>query len=375
MTEYWVSQSKFHCKYCNFWIPDTKFSKEQHDNTPKHKQKLAQFLKNQRNEKLHGMRNERELQQVMRDINKAANQAIAQDRNDLSSSGIKFSMNTNNTAKPQFRGNFNQRNIPQPEEDKSKLLREDSSGMYTIRGITYLEGQFHEDKLVSGIQCQIYNEEMDDWFDATIKNRKDIIVPNTELKLKFFTISYFIKNDETNENNTEEIIEESVKSDRLRIPITENNKDLLGTNENSLVDNNKVDSENPKVDEMTGIGRWQTVSVKLIDEEKEKELEEQRRIQEEEERIENEKQKKLEQMKLYELNSDFGADNALSSYDPYGKNIYRGIAIKSDDDNSNINNGNNGNISMNGKKIEFKKRKISDSQNNSQRKKVDFDDS
>ena len=35
------------------------------------------------------------------------------------------------------------------------------SGVYTIRGVTYLEGQYHEDRLVTGTKCQIFVEVFD----------------------------------------------------------------------------------------------------------------------------------------------------------------------------------------------------------------------
>jgi hypothetical protein len=32
------------------------------------------------------------------------------------------------------------------------------SGVYTVRGVTYLEGQYHEDRLVTGMKCEIFIE-------------------------------------------------------------------------------------------------------------------------------------------------------------------------------------------------------------------------
>ena len=33
-----------------------------------------------------------------------------------------------------------------------------SSGTYTVRGVTYYEGQFHEDKIRTGVECEIFVE-------------------------------------------------------------------------------------------------------------------------------------------------------------------------------------------------------------------------
>ena len=32
------------------------------------------------------------------------------------------------------------------------------SGVYTVRGVTYLEGQYHEERLLSGTKCEIFVE-------------------------------------------------------------------------------------------------------------------------------------------------------------------------------------------------------------------------
>src|SRR5438046_3086856 len=44
MTERWVSTKKHYCKYCNTWIPDTKVSREQHENTDRHKNAMQRNL-------------------------------------------------------------------------------------------------------------------------------------------------------------------------------------------------------------------------------------------------------------------------------------------------------------------------------------------
>ena len=80
MSEYWVSQAKHYCKYCNTWIADNKPCRTNHDNSVKHKQNFDKFLKDKKEKTLHGQQNERELKKQMLDIEKAANDAIQSDR-------------------------------------------------------------------------------------------------------------------------------------------------------------------------------------------------------------------------------------------------------------------------------------------------------
>jgi WW domain-binding protein 4 len=82
MTEYWVSQAKHYCKHCNCWIADNKLSKQHHEGGVKHKQAVEAFEKKKRDEKFHGARSQWELNAQLAEIEKAANDAITQDRAD-----------------------------------------------------------------------------------------------------------------------------------------------------------------------------------------------------------------------------------------------------------------------------------------------------
>src|SRR5579871_2244013 len=44
MTERWISTKKHYCKYCNTWIPDTKVSRQQHEQTDRHKNHMQRNL-------------------------------------------------------------------------------------------------------------------------------------------------------------------------------------------------------------------------------------------------------------------------------------------------------------------------------------------
>jgi hypothetical protein len=64
------------------------------------------------------------------------------------------------------------------------------TGKYKVRGVTYLEGAHHQEKLVSGIACQVFIEEEDDWCDATIARIAEISIPNTEVKFRKYCVAY-----------------------------------------------------------------------------------------------------------------------------------------------------------------------------------------
>lgn len=80
MSEYWVSQAKHYCKFCNIWMADNKPSKQLHENSVKHKMAVDLFHKDKREKALHGARSERELKMQLLEIEKAANEAIQVDR-------------------------------------------------------------------------------------------------------------------------------------------------------------------------------------------------------------------------------------------------------------------------------------------------------
>jgi hypothetical protein len=206
MTEYWVSQAKFYCKYCNVWIADNKPSRQHHDTGVKHKEKVSLFNKKKREDKLFGAKSEHDLKQQLASIEKAALQAVAQDREELPGMfGISSSVSTayhhrnSNQSNLGILSNLSERqstfslkNIDQTNtlESIAKNLREDETGRYTIKGQTYLEGRFHEEKLKTNVECEIFIESLDEWIPAIILSSKEIVVPHTEIKLKSFRVKY-----------------------------------------------------------------------------------------------------------------------------------------------------------------------------------------
>lgn len=56
MTEYWVSQAKYYCKFCKQWMADNKATRQLHDLGEKHKSQVEYFHKKKSDDKLHGAR-------------------------------------------------------------------------------------------------------------------------------------------------------------------------------------------------------------------------------------------------------------------------------------------------------------------------------
>ena len=87
-------------------------------------------------------------------------------------------------------------------------------------------------------------------------------MPHTTIVLKSFDVKYIVPGD--NESNNL-LSENGVKSDRLRIIADEKDLEPAEANEAAVV------AAAPQVDQVTGIGGWQTVTVREVDEVKERE--------------------------------------------------------------------------------------------------------
>ena len=66
MTEYWVSQKRFWCKYCKCWMADTKPARSHHDNGVRHKTSVQQFFKDNRQKQKEERETKIELEREMR---------------------------------------------------------------------------------------------------------------------------------------------------------------------------------------------------------------------------------------------------------------------------------------------------------------------
>ena len=66
MTEFWVSQKRFWCKYCKCWMADTKPARTHHDNGTRHKTAVQDFFKENRQKQRQERENKQQLEKEMR---------------------------------------------------------------------------------------------------------------------------------------------------------------------------------------------------------------------------------------------------------------------------------------------------------------------
>ena len=198
--------------------------------------------------------------------------------------------------------------------------------MYTVNGITYLEGKKHEDKLHGDLPCEVFVDKLDEWFKGKIVYRQDEILQHTTLVFTSFTVIYYVSKELGKDLYTEKnvtitvpnlindkigvlnqiheiesietklqqdllcIQENKVKSDRIRLIMTTELTETIKKLENkamanikngngNAIGNNKVvkhrsmlDTPIPEEVEVVGnqiaksSSSWQTVSVTVVDE-------------------------------------------------------------------------------------------------------------
>eukprot|EP01039_Chlorochromonas_danica_P003452 gene3452-3781_t len=302
MTDYWVSQSKYYCKFCKCYMADNKPSRQHHENGVKHKQNVELFMKQQRQEKLHGAHSESELKRQLAEIERAARAAMA-------------STDSLPPPPPPPMSSTSTRNAPSIQST-IESSGEENSGIYQIRGKVYLDGRIFEQKLRTGCQCEIFVEALDEWLEAEVTRRVEIVIPHTQLTLCSFDVRYSIPGDVV-----ETVEEKGVKSDRLRIVASsEMQEEVIKQQESE-------EPIPPKISEETGIGSWQTVSVREIDQAKE---DEERAAFESHRQTLIDEMNKKDQTVLTGKQKDVTVDSA-HFYDPHrdpNVKVYKGFTLE-----------------------------------------------
>lgn len=328
MTEYWKSTPKHYCKYCNEWMADNKSTRQTHELGPKHKSRVDRFNKERREAKFFGEKNEHALAAAMRGIERSAKDAIKQDRQEY---GQLFRSSCDPLKTFGNKGLRNPGNMRAAAailaSDGTEELRADESGMYTIRGQTYLEGNFHEDKIFPDVSCEVFVEALDRWVSAIILKVDILTVPNTDIVLKTYRTQYHYATDEEFEadpTSGEVTIEAGVKSDRIRLLVNSDGR----TPEDVVAEAIAAEEHAKNFDENTGLGAWSTVSVAVYNEDEE----ESRRVmavKEEEERQAAALSSRINSLGSRAANDfeDMQDNSAMNAYDPNRTGIYRGIKV------------------------------------------------
>ena len=68
---------------------------------------------------------------------------------------------------------------------------DDDAGVYTMGGVTYLDGKRHVEKLRRGVEAQVWVESLETWVDCVIVGVQEHAVAHTSIVRRTFTCSYF----------------------------------------------------------------------------------------------------------------------------------------------------------------------------------------
>eukprot|EP00871_Galdieria_phlegrea_P000950 jgi/Galph1/1856/GphlegSOOS_G537.1 len=80
MADYWVSQPRYYCQYCNTWIADNKIQRQQHENGFRHKNNVQNYLKNAHRENQRKKKESRDVEKEIRRIEEAARRSMYGER-------------------------------------------------------------------------------------------------------------------------------------------------------------------------------------------------------------------------------------------------------------------------------------------------------
>ncbi|KAI8851288.1 hypothetical protein BC829DRAFT_441483 [Chytridium lagenaria] len=79
MTERWVSNKKYWCEYCKIFVVDNKISKQTHDTSAKHKEKIDQYLRALHKNEAIKQRENQKTQMLLKAIEKTAGAQYAKE--------------------------------------------------------------------------------------------------------------------------------------------------------------------------------------------------------------------------------------------------------------------------------------------------------
>lgn len=353
-------------------MDDNKTSRRLHEGGARHKQAVEEFFKAQREAKRQGSIGDGELSKELREIEKAAQAQAEKDAAMFKSSVVTTVERAAPPPPPPRPPTFSLSSRPPPPplppppprppgvrhppvppphrvrsdvdgwRDVKKEEREvnggsedvtggsaaaEVEGRYTVDGVTFLEGKAVETRLVRGTPCQVWVEKDDAWREAIVSRVEVTAVPNTSLTLRKFSVILGARRPDGGKEAREgqaavtqgeeeaKEVEEGVLSDRIRL--------VEGEHSMGGVDTLPPPPPPPPVDEDTGLGGWQTVSVRMVDEEAE------RKASEAAVRAESKRRKEEDaQRRARMLAEAMEGEDAMSSYDPHGRGIYKGMDLK-----------------------------------------------
>lgn len=324
MSEYWKSTPKYECKCCRIWIPDTKIARATHEAGVKHKEKFEFFNKKKRDEKFHADREQKSLQRQLADIDALAREAVRGDRAQgisgmvFSSSGIAPANGSLHAPRRADNATIDGEGGERPPID---------NGMYTVRDQSYLEGKINERYIVKGMGCEIFVEESDEWFRCSVTARREVIIPNTNLKIVSLDVEYYIL-DGGGSALGDLRTETNIRADRLRLLCDPSGR-VMDLNAPPPAEeppaHNSLFVVHENRDGQCGAGAWTTVSVIEYNEE-EQEREAAAAL------VDEQCADELKRLQEREAAVAFAEreDDVLAQHDPYMTNVYKGVRLATD---------------------------------------------
>jgi hypothetical protein len=255
-----LMSTKFFCKACRIYIDNNKAQRFQHESGARHKAALEKARQLAREQKLEVAANEKKLAQTLQSIAQAARKDLDLDK-ELSpptdaASGQPFIAAIHTSHSRGFSGNV----VIQIDDQGGTDSRDDGNeeeGIYEEKGVFYMQGEKHLDKLQPGTLCELYVEDLKKWVPASLSLRHESKIPNDSANTTF-DVTYFPQAGEGSDPVPPGWCD-NVKPQELRLvydkPVPSS---TLSIGEGA---SNKEESKLPlpDKDESTGLGKWESV--------------------------------------------------------------------------------------------------------------------
>jgi WW domain-binding protein 4 len=206
MTEYWVSSAKHWCKFCQVWISGDRWNIQKHDQGRSHKERMEEYFKQKREDKRQGGLDDASLEKTLRQIEEAAVAAHADDLGGAGGGagggvgggdGDMMSLAAQSLAPSSGEGGRGaaaagrKRGREEGGDGEGGAGAADEVkevGLYVVRGRVYLEGRFHEDKLVDGLRCETIMSENGAWVPARVLSHMEMAVQGTSVTFRRYRL-------------------------------------------------------------------------------------------------------------------------------------------------------------------------------------------
>jgi hypothetical protein len=272
--------SKYYCRSCGIYIDDNKAQRLQHENGSKHKQAVLQWQQQAREKKKEELDSEKNVENVLKEIDRAAREDLAKYDADVSSSSDSVSKPQPQSQPRQYQPQRQERN-PQAsihtEGDANKSGNdENEEGIYKDGEKYYMQGDVHVSKLQPGTLCELFVEELEAWVPASVTLRNDLEIPNVEALVTTLDVTYFPQ--AVDSSATAPGFAAGVSPELIRL---ECENYAVPPSSSSSKEGEAGDGAGVvgPVEESTGLGKWESVAV----DEGEKEEVQEEDVEEEEE--------------------------------------------------------------------------------------------